>query len=253
MTGVIKLPQIKRVLADAPTAKLIQSIEDGFVAYSQNRVGVPPVGHLQFEQPAGDVHIKYGYMEDGDYYVVKVASSFYDNPKQGLTSSNGSMTVYDRKTGECRAILLDEGYLTDVRTALAGAAIARHLAPSHISAIGIVGTGTQARFQLQHLKDVLDCRKVYAWGRSEEQLQKYREDMVLHGFDITTTHDMNVLMDNCNYVVTTTPSIEPLIQTSMVRPGTHITAVGADVASKQELDPEIVAMADIVVVDSLSQ
>lgn len=253
MTEIITLPEIKEVLNTIPPSELLQSIEDGFVAYSQNRVVVPPVGHLQFAQPPGDVHIKYGYIQDDDYYVIKIASSFYDNPKQGLLSSNGSMHIYDRKTGECLAILLDEGYLTDVRTAIAGALVAKRLAPSRVRAIGIVGTGTQARFQLTWLKQVLDCRKVYVWGRSAESLQKYYEDMMPLGFDIKTTESIEELTANSNYIVTTTPATQPLLQSSQIRTGTHITAMGTDAAGKQELDPAILAKAALMAVDSLSQ
>lgn len=253
MTEVITLPTIQKVLSKIPASELLRSIETGLVAQSQGRVTAPPVGHLAFSRPPGDVHIKYGYIQGDDYYVIKIASSFYNNPTQGLPSSNGSMHVYDQKTGECVAILLDEGYLTDVRTAIVGAVVAKRFAPAHVQAIGIVGTGTQARFQLSWLKEVLDCRKVYVWGRSEESMHKYRQDMAPLGFDIIPTSSVAELAASSNYIVTTTPSTQPLLHSSQLRAQTHLTAVGADAAGKQELDPTILSIADIVVVDSLRQ
>lgn len=252
--NVFLLDQIKTGLETIGDDKLTTAIEQGFVAYSEGRVVVPPVGHLQFDKPPGDAHIKYGYIPGDSTYIVKLASSFYDNPKQGLPSSNGLMIVCSQKTGEPLGVLLDEGYLTDVRTALAGAVVAKYLAPTVLEGVGIVGTGTQARMQLQYLRSVLDCSEVYVWGRSDESLQKYTADMQGLGFNgIVPTRDMGELTEYCNYIVTTTPSTRFLIAAEQVRPGTHITAVGADSPGKQELDPVILQRADMVVVDSKSQ
>lgn len=120
MSDIISLAQIKKCLATCLDSELIQIIEDGFVSYSEGNVIVPPVGHLPFTQPPGDLHIKYGYIKDDDFFVVKLASGFYENPKIGLSSSNGLMLVFSQKTGELLSLLLDEGHLTDIRTALAG-------------------------------------------------------------------------------------------------------------------------------------
>jgi ornithine cyclodeaminase len=253
MTQIMTIGQIKKALSGINDSTLMQAMEDGFVAYSNKQVVVPPVGLLEFETPPADVHIKYGYIKNDDYYVIKIVSSFYDNPKIGLASTNGTVLVFSRKTGELHAVLLDEGYLTNVRTALAGAVVAKYLAPSHVEAIGIVGTGTQARLQLQYLAPVLSCQDVYVYGRSDAALQSYTKDMQSQGFKVTPTQDIGTLTAHCNYIVTTTPSTQPLVTAEQVRPGTHITAMGADTAGKQELDPAIIATADVVVVDSQSQ
>jgi ornithine cyclodeaminase len=253
MTDILSLNQIKARIAKIGPAMLLQSMEDGFTVYSEKQCVVPPAGHLGFKNPPGDVHIKYGYIQDDEVYVVKVASSFYDNSKFSLPSSNGTMLVFSQKTGVLQTVLLDEGYLTDLRTALAGAVAAKYLAPSNVYAIGIVGTGTQARFQLQFLKEVLACRKVYVYGRSEASVQKYIEDMQEFGYEIIGAQNIADITNNCNYIVTTTPSNEPLIVAEQVRAGTHITAMGSDGPGKQELDAAILAKADMLVVDSLSQ
>jgi ornithine cyclodeaminase len=252
-TKVVTLDEIKKILANLDNQNLTSAIEQGFVAYSEGRAVVPPVGHLQFDKPPGDVHIKYGYIRGDDYYVIKVASGFYNNPKIGLASANGTMLVFSQKTGELVTILLDEGYLTNIRTAIAGAITAKYLAPKNVEAIGIVGTGIQARLQLQYLKTVTDCRTVCVFGRSDTALRNYRQGMESLGFTIDTTRDIHDITANCNLVVTTTPSTEPLIQADQIRPGTHITAMGADGGGKQELDPIILQKADLVIVDSKSQ
>ena len=250
---IISLDKIKQILAGSNSAELLKAIEDGFVMYAEGKVVVPPVGHLGFTDPPGDVHIKYGRIEGDDHYVIKIASGFYDNPKHGLPPGNGMMMVFSAKTGEPLAILHDEGVLTDIRTAIAGAVCAKYLAPAKITRIGIVGTGVQARLQLQYLKAVTDCREVMVWGRSLEKAEAVEKDPGLSDFHIQSTTDVNALASTCNLIVTTTASREALLMANQVRPGTHITAMGADAAGKQELDAALFAKADIVVADSIDQ
>jgi len=248
---VLTLGEIKRRI-DLQT--LMSDIERGFQWFSEGRTVVPPVGYLAFDPPEeGDVHIKYGYVRGDDFYVVKIASGFAGNAARGLPVTNGLMLLFRQATGELAAILLDEGYLTEVRTAMAGAIAARYLAPSAVTRIGIAGTGGQARFQLQMLPLVTVCRNVIVWGRSDEKLAGFAQEMTAEGFDVETTRDLSRLTATCNLIVTTTSAREPLIHAHDVRPGTHITAMGADAPGKQELDPRLVARADLVVADSLSQ
>ena len=246
---ILSLGQIKAAL---PSVDLMAEIEEGFVAYSQGRAVVPPVGELILRDPPGDVHIKYGYITGDDYYVIKIASGFYENPKLGLPSGDGLMLVFSQKTGKLEAVLLDEAYLTDIRTAVAGAIAAKYLAPSNVERIGIVGTGTQARLQLEYLARITACREVLAWGRSEDKLAAYEKDMAAQGFEVATTTDASSIMASCNLIVTATPATEPILS-GAVRPGTHISALGSDTHDKQELGVEILQQADLVVADSIVQ
>ena len=250
MTKIYSLEQIKTVLN---FAELIDAIAEGFVLYSDNKTVVPPVGYIALQNPPADVHIKYGYIQNDDTYVIKIASGFYENPKLGLPSSNGLMLVFSRMTGELQAILLDEGYLTDVRTAIAGAVAAKYLAPKNINRIGIVGTGAQAQLQLQLLKEITNCRSVVVWGRNQKKLNRYKETMETHGFEIQTSTDISKVTDSCQLIVTTTPSTTPLLFANLLKKGTHITAVGADAKGKQELESNIFETADIIVADSMEQ
>ena len=131
---------------------------------------MPPVGELVFDDPPGDVHIKYGYIRGGDVYVIKIASGFHDNPKRGLPSGDGLMLVFDQKTGVLQAILLDEGYLTNLRTAAAGAIAAKYLAPRQVTMAGILGAGVQGRMQLDWLRRVRRFDAAIVWGIDENEL-----------------------------------------------------------------------------------
>ena len=246
---ILSLDQIKSAL---PSVDLMGEIEEGFIAYSQGRAVVPPVGELVMQDPPGDVHIKYGYITGDDYYVIKIASGFYENYKLELPSGDGLMLVFSQKTGKLEAVLLDEAYLTDVRTAVAGAITAKYLAPSKVERIGIVGTGMQARLQLEYLAPITECRDVLAWGRSEDKLVAYKKDMAAQGFEVATTTDAESMLASCNLIVTTTPATEPLLS-GPVKAGTHISAIGSDTPEKQELDAGILRQADLVVADSIVQ
>ena len=245
---IATLAEIEQVL---PRLDLLPAIEGAFARYSAGEAVVPPVGELLL--PGGDVHIKYGYLQGGPYYVVKIASGFYDNSALGLPSSNGLMLLFSQRTGEPVAVLLDEGRLTDIRTAVAGAVAARHLAPDGVRRIGIVGTGIQARLQLRHLAGIVGCRRALAWGRSEHQVEAYRGALADDGFDVAVTLDADEILATCDLVVTTTPATTPILRAELLRPGTHITAVGSDTAAKQELEVGILARADVVVADSRAQ
>ncbi|MAG20954.1 MAG: ornithine cyclodeaminase family protein [Candidatus Marinimicrobia bacterium] len=247
---VVALEQIKAVL---PGIDLIPLIEEGFVAYSQGRAVVPPVGELIFKDPPGDVHIKYGYIEREDYFVIKIASGFPDNEKLDLPSGSGMMLLFRQETGEPVCLLHDEAYLTDIRTAVAGAVVARYLAPQNVEGVGIVGTGNQARLQLEYLKDVVDCRDVLVWGRREEKVELYVAEMAQRGFAVEACDETSELTAACNLIITATSSTAPLLTADEITPGTHITAMGSDTAEKRELDGAILAQADLVVADSISQ
>ena len=253
---ILELDEIKRLI-DIP--QLIREIETGFVLYSEGQVKVPPVGFLHFDDPPGDVHIKYGFVSGDDYYVLKMASGFYNNPELGLPVSDGLLLVFSQKTGELKLILLDKCWLTDMRTAAAGAVAAKHLAAKNINHIGIVGTGVQARLQLEMLRDVVDCKSCSIWGRDSTKVQRMIEDLQAReriqtwGLEIKAAETLDDLVLQCNLIVTTTSARSPLIRADLVQKGTHITAMGSDDHGKQELEAELLSKADLVVADSVSQ
>ncbi len=253
MSDVIKLPEIKQSLG---SINLIEAMEQGFIQYSNGNTVVPPVAELLFDEPKGDTHIKYGYIKNDDYFVIKIASGFYQNPQLGLASSQGLMLLFEQKTGVPCAILLDEGYLTDIRTAAAGALVAKYFAPKELKAIGIIGTGIQAREQILQLKALYKssgtCKTLWIWGRNEENT-KLLADQFSDSFDVKIAKTPAEVAAHANLIVTTTPSEAALLNASDIQAGTHITAVGSDTEHKQELDSRILSKADIVISDSIAQ
>lgn len=250
MPLIVELDRIKEAVNGID---VIQDIEDGFVAYSQGKVQVPPVGEMHFEDPPGNVHIKYGAINGDDYYVIKLASGFSDNPNVGLPRVQGMMLIFNQRTGQPVAFLLDQGYLTNVRTAAMGPVVARVLAPKNVRRIGVFGTGLQARMQVEYLKGVVDCTDVIAWGRSAESKASYKSEMEAQGYSVEVTDDAGAVAATSNIIIMSTPSLSPLLTADQVRPGTHITAMGSDTPDKIELDPGVLAKADVVVADSIPQ
>ena len=256
MTEVLKLDEIKQLV---DVSELIHEIEAGFVLYSENRVVVPPVGFLHFDQPPGDVHIKYGFVTGDEFYVLKMASGFYDNSDLNLPVSDGLLLVFSQKTGQLKLILLDECWLTDMRTAAAGAVAAKHLAPGKVHHIGIVGTGVQARLQLEMLRDVVDCQSCFIWGRNAKNAHQVIADLEANevirawGLDLKVATEIDELVSECNLIITTTSAKEPVIRADQVARGTHITAMGSDDSGKQELAADVLGLADRVIADSISQ
>ena len=246
MTTVYSRRQIEQVIRPK---QVIAAMERAFVAYSNGEAVIPPVGQLDFENPPGDCHIKYGYLKRGSTFTVKIATGFWNNPERGLASSNGVVLVFSSATGELLTIFQDEGYLTDVRTAAAGAVAAKYLAPPAIDCIGILGAGLQAKLQLDYLREVTSCRRVKLWARAPDRARAIKAQ----DFDIEVVASPKEAADGARLIVTTTASRGWLIGAADVQPGTHITAVGADGGGKQELEPRLFAIADICAVDSLSQ
>ncbi len=250
---IYNLSEIKPLVSKEHWPDIITAVENGFIRYSSGEASIPPVGLLQFPELQADVHIKYGYIKDSDYFCVKIADGFPLNASAGLPASSGVILLFSSKTGFPEAILQDEGYLTDLRTAAAGAICAKHLCPSDLSAVGIVGTGIQARWQLRLLSAVLDVPDVYVFGRNRAHAEEYQRDMSLEGFHVTIASSVEELCHKCDLVVTTTYSKTPLIHKEYLHKGMHITAMGCDSPGKHEIAPECFSSASLCVVDSLSQ
>jgi ornithine cyclodeaminase len=166
--------------------------------------------------------------------------------------NSGLMQVYSQETGRLEALLLDEGILTELRTAAAGAVAVKYLGPSTVNRIGMVGTGIQARYQLRYLKQVTECRNVLLWGRTQEKAEALKEELLKEGWEVEVAHCANELLESCNIIVTTTCAREAILDGAVTGP-LLIVCIGADSVGKQELSVELVSKADCLVCDSLLQ
>lgn len=245
---ILNKSQIERLVS---IPEVLQAIRQGFIQYSRRETVIPPVASLHLDN--GECHIKYGYNRKGEYYIVKIASGFPDNTKVGFPAGNGMMILFDQQSGNPVCLLQDEGYLTDLRTAAAGCLAAMCLAPKNVTQVGIIGTGAQAMYQLKLLTYATQCRKALVWGRDKVKSKAFVNHSELKEWNIEIADSIENICSHCNLIVTTTSSKTPLIYASHLRPGMHVTAVGADDQGKQEISEDVFANADIIAVDSRSQ
>jgi len=232
----------------------IDCVEKAFAQLSTGKVVMPPVLSMALPDVNAEVDVKTAYVPGLDGFALKVSPGFFDNPSLGLPSLNGLMVLLSAKTGLVEAVFLDNGYLTDVRTAAAGAVAARHLAPSNVSTIGIFGTGVQAKLQLIAAAKVRAAGKALIWGRDTDKASRLAEEMkTALGIDVTACTDPADLVSQSQLVITTTPAKEAILSADWLHPGLHITAMGSDQEDKNELDPKILERADVLVCDRISQ
>lgn len=250
MTKVVPLDAILQAL---PYVDVIGEIERGFVALSEGKVEVPPVGELLFPDEDGEFHIKYGAIRGDDVFVVKLATGFFNNPRLGLPPFSGCVLVLSAKTGKVLYVLLEEGELTNHRTAAAGAVVARYLAPSRLEVIGICGSGVQARLQAEYLRRVTQCRTIILWARDVERAAQAVRDIARMGYSARLATNPEEVASSAQLIVTTTAAHEPYLLARWIKPGTHITAMGSDTPEKNEIDPAILKRAALVVADSIPQ
>jgi ectoine utilization protein EutC len=232
----------------------IAAMEKAFVAYSAGKAMVPPVVHLDVPENEGEVHIKAAYVLGTPSYTVKIASGFYKNKERGLPLSGGMMLVFNSQTGYPLAFLLDNGYLTDFRTAAAGAVASKYLAPQEVQQVAVIGAGMQGRMQVQALSFVRKFKRVKVYDHRTTNIVRYLEDMRgTIDADFIAAGTVRDAVRGSQIVITATPSREALIDSAWIESGTHITALGSDGPHKQELDPQILAKANRVIADSIEQ
>ena len=254
------MPDIK-ILSEAELRVLvpldmyaIKCIEQGFIALAGGNVNMPPIMTLMVPDHNGEVCVKTAYVQGVDSFAIKMSPGFFDNPKLGLPSTSGLLVLFSSTTGELEALLLDNGYLTDVRTAAAGAVAAKYLARENAKRACVIGAGVQAKMQLKALTLVRPITSAVIWardaGKADLTATSLRAEL---GIDVTVSTHIESAVRLADIVVTTTPSDRPLVMSDWLQPGQHVTAMGSDQEHKVELDPTCLAKATRYVPDNQAQ
>lgn len=233
---------------------VINAVADGFAHLSAGRVTQPPIMHIEIKEHQGDVDIKSAHVKGMDRFAVKIGAGFFNNPSLGLPSSPAMMAVISAKTGMPEAVLLDNAYLTDLRTAAAGAVAARYLAPKTVDTAGVIGAGAQGRYQITALKQVRDLKQVMVYDQQPDLVETYVREMARElGISVIPAQSVEEVCQASQVVVTCTPARTPFVDPDFLHPGLHITAMGGDLPDKQELFARVFEMADIIACDIRSQ
>ena len=254
------MPDIK-ILTESDLRELVpldlsavDCVEAGFAALSRGEVEMPPILSLGVHENNGEVDVKTAHIKGADSFTIKMSPGFYDNPKIGLPTTNGMMVVFSARTGQLEALLLDNGYLTENRTAAAGAVAARHLARSDASRLCVIGAGAQARLQAEAINLVRPLSHVSVWARDGAKAAEAAANISAKlGVETSVADSAEAAVRTADMIVTTTPAREPLVMADWMQPGQLVIAMGSDQEGKHELDPALVASADHYIPDSLGQ
>ena len=226
----------------------IDAVDAAFQRLASGGVVMPPILSMHLPDIHGEVDIKTAYVPGLPGFAVKISPGFFDNPARGLPSTSGLMVVLSAETGRVQAVLLDNGYLTDIRTAAAGAVAARALARADATRVAILGAGMQARMQLAALRLVRPITEVAIWARDAAKAQAMADEI-----GGQAAADPRDAINGADIIVTTTPATQPILQADWLEPGQHVTAMGSDQPGKAELAPDCITRADLYVVDRLTQ
>ncbi|MDQ0391900.1 ectoine utilization protein EutC [Labrys monachus] len=234
-------------------ADAVACVEEAFLALATKAVAMPPILRLDIPEHRGEVDVKTAYVPGLDGFAIKVSPGFFDNPKLGLPSLNGLMILFSARTGLVEALLLDNGYLTQMRTAAAGAVAARHLARTDARRAAILGAGEQARLQLEALTLVRPIERAAIWARDPERARAAAAELTQRlGIVVEAVATAETACAGADIIVTATPAERPILEADWLVPGQHVTAMGSDAEHKNEIDPAVFLKA-VYVADSLSQ
>ena len=234
--------------------RIIPLMREALIAQSRGECDTPLPMHLDIAPESAEVHIKSSYRSGGRYFVLKMASTFPNNRERGISSGNGLMLLCSAETGKPAALLIDGGHLTDVRTAAVAAMVAAELRRQD-EALGILGSGIQARLQAALHSRILGLREIFIWGRTAEPLRQCCRDIqaMLPEVHVHRCPSPADVASHARLVICCTASRAPLLHPGDLQSGTLISAVGSDAPGKQELDPDILQAASLILVDSRRQ
>jgi len=232
-----KLVDIKRA---------IRAIEKAFKEYAKGKTQMPPKIYLDLKKYSGDFRAMPAYLEGQNACILKWVNVHARNKGKGLPTVMATIIYSDPKTGFPLAIM-DGTYATSLRTAAAGAVAAKYLANKDSCVIGLVGCGAQATTQLAALRTLFKIKQVKVWGHKPALSNAFVRAMKKPGEQMTRAKTVRECVDDCDIIVTTTPSRRPLVRLEWVKKGAHINAIGADAAGKQELDARILKSARVII------
>ena len=255
-----KMPDIK-ILTESELRNLvnldidtINCIESAFKTLAGGKVVMPPILSMGIHDFNGEVDVKTAYVPGIKSFAIKMSPGFFDNPKLGIPSTSGLMVLFSSKTGVLEALLLDNGYLTDIRTAAAGAVAARHLARDNASSACVIGSGNQAELQLKALNLVRPLKKAIIWGRDYDKASKLANKLSVEmNIQVISEKDIEKSVTISDIIITTTPSNKPLIKSDWLKSGQHITAMGSDQNNKCELEASCITKCSCYIPDFQAQ
>lgn len=253
----IKILSQKDIQSILKMEDVIQIVEDVYTAKAKHETALFPMVFYEFEPGVSDMDIKSGYMKSMDLFGLKLVSWNQNNSKKNLPLLIGTTMIFDSVTGQPKA-LLNADYITGLRTGAAGAIGAKYLARKDSETLLMVGTGHIAQFEIEASIIAIPTLKkvIISHPYNQEKAISYAEKIKSYIRNRFPNKNINVTSSQleagakkADIIITATPSRKPLLQFDWIRPGTHISCIGADMPGKQELDEKILEKAYVVVDD----
>lgn len=234
-------------------SEAIEAVEAAFRAKGLGKVQMPPKSYVYFERYGGDFRVMPAYLEELGAAGVKIVNVHPRNPHEyGMPSVMATILLMNPETGAPMAIM-DGTWITNIRTGAGSAVATEYLARKDSRILAMIGAGAQARTQLLAIAEVLDIEEVRVNDIIPQAMRRYADEMGKKlGIDVEPVETAEEAVKGADVVVTVTPVRKPIVMNDWISEGTHINAIGADAPGKQELDPEILKRAKIVV-DDLDQ
>jgi len=186
---------------------------------------------------------KSGFDRAGMALGVKSGGYWPGNAAKNLTNHQSTILLFDPDTGKLKSLVAGN-HLTAMRTAASSAVSIAHLARQDAKVLGMVGAGHQSTFQLRAALEQRDFERVVAWNPSPEHLERLANICTELGLPFEAV-DREQLATQADVIITITSAFEPLMMSSWIKPGTHIACMGTDTKGKQEVDPQLLAMATV--------
>ncbi len=226
-------------------ADVIEAVEEGFrSAGEKDDVPVRLPVHVA-DRPSVALFMP-AYLAGSHTLGAKVVSAFHDNPARGLPMITGFYVLCDAETGRLIA-LMDATFLTGIRTAAASAVATKYLARKDARILGIIGTGVQGRFHVDAITAVRPIERIVLYNRTPERGQALADDLASRGMSCRVAVSAADCAAEADVLAVCTSSKSPLFDGGLVRPGSHVNAVGVFTADSQELDTGLIRRARVFV------
>ncbi len=228
--------------------KAIPAVEAAFREYGLGHAQMPPKIYLELEKFDGDFRAMPVYLSRLNKCSLKWVNAHPGNAKYNLPAVMAVIILSDPQTGFPLSIM-DGTYATTLRTGAASGVAAKYLARKDSSRVALIGCGIQGHSQLAALRQIFKIREVNVWGKSEGEVKRFIKEMRRPREIMSASATIASCVQEADIIVTSTPSRAPIVRREWIKKGTHINAIGADAAGKQELDPKILRDAKVVVDD----
>lgn len=241
---ILTKKELQKILPLKNIKKVILAVEKAFKDYALKKIEMPPKMYLNFKEFEGDLRVMPSWSRTLLMAGTKLVNVHPKNPQKKLSTVMAVIILHDPKTGTPLAIM-DGTWITALRTGAGSAVATQYLAKKEAKTLGVVGAGFQAITQIAAITKIRSLKEIYVYDIREENVDRLAKVLAKEKIKIKKGDLKEVCQKDI--LATVTPARGPVVKKEWILPGTHINAIGADASGKQELEPEILKKAKIIV------